>query len=66
MRERRGLLPGCRIHTPDGRAMRFESEFGTMPASHQVGQTVKIRFDPGDPQKLRWIQRRRGGWFLDA
>ena len=54
--------PVVEFNTANGGAVRFESAFGTMPASHQVGQTVKIRFDPADPQKAevdsatsRWL-----------
>jgi uncharacterized protein DUF3592 len=45
-----------------GQAVRFESEFGTMPATHQVGQTVAVRYEVADPQKAevdsatsRWL-----------
>src|ERR1700674_1777087 len=37
--------------TAAGRPVRFESQFGTMPASHRVGQSIAIRYDPADPQK---------------
>jgi len=54
--------PVVEFITPGGETVRFESEFGTMPASHQVGQSVKIRFDATDPQKAevdsavsRWL-----------
>ncbi len=36
---------------PSGESVRFTSDFGSRPASHKIGQTVNIRYDPGDPQK---------------
>jgi hypothetical protein len=36
--------------TAQGEMIQFESEFGTMPASHQVGQLVKVSYNPLDPQ----------------
>lgn len=48
--------------TAAGQAVRFESQFGTMPATHQVGQTVAVRYKVADPQKAevdsatsRWL-----------
>jgi len=35
----------------NGQAYRFESEFGSRPASHHVGQMVKVKYDPSNPQK---------------
>lgn len=35
----------------NGQTYRFESEFGTRPASQHVGQTVKVKYDPSNPQK---------------
>lgn len=29
----------------------YISNFGTRPASHRIGQTVSVRYDPADPQK---------------
>ena len=67
---RRGLNPGSAgVHCPvvefvtaTGQPVRFESEFGTMPASHRVGQVVDVRYDPMDVNKAevdsvttRWL-----------
>ena len=48
--------------TAMGQLVRFESEFGTMPATHQVGQSIAVRYEPADPQKAevdsatsRWL-----------
>ena len=45
-----------------GEAVRFESDFGTTPASHRVGQSIAVRYDPLEPQKAevdsassRWL-----------
>lgn len=32
-------------------AYRFESKFGSRPAPYWVGQTVKVKYDPSNPQK---------------
>jgi hypothetical protein len=37
--------------TAAGQSIRLESPFGTMPASHRIGQSIAIRYDPTDPQK---------------
>ncbi|MDQ2936796.1 MAG: DUF3592 domain-containing protein [Acidobacteriota bacterium] len=36
--------------TSTGHAVRFESQFGTMPATHRLGQKVEVRYDPANPQ----------------
>ncbi len=54
--------PVVEFTTPAGQSVRFESQFGTMPATHQVGQTVAVRYEVADPQKAevdsttsRWL-----------
>jgi hypothetical protein len=42
--------PTVDFTTPAGQSVRFQSEFGTMPASHQVGQSIAVRYDPNNPQ----------------
>lgn len=34
-----------------GERVSFESAFGNMPAGYQVGQTVKVFYDPREPAK---------------
>ena len=34
-----------------GQTIRFQSAFGTMPASHKVGQSVTILYNPANPQE---------------
>jgi len=46
-----------------GHPVRFESQFGTMPASHHVGQTVAVRYDPADPQKAE-VDSATANWFV--
>ncbi len=41
--------PTVEFTTPSGERISFESSFGTMPASHQVGQAVKVLYDPSQP-----------------
>jgi hypothetical protein len=45
-----------------GERISFESAFGSMPAAYQVGQAVKIYYDPKNPAKAevdsglsRWL-----------
>jgi hypothetical protein len=54
--------PVIEFSTATGQPVRFESEFGTMPASHRVGQSVSVRYDPTDVHKAevdsassRWL-----------
>ena len=48
--------------TATGQTVRFQSEFGTMPASYQVGQSIAVRYNPDNPQEAevdsatsRWL-----------
>ncbi len=34
-----------------GEAVRFESSFGTMPASNKPGDVVKVQYDPNNPKE---------------
>ena len=45
------LCPVVEFTTPSGEKIRFTSEFGSRPASHAIGQSVAVRYDPADPQK---------------
>ena len=57
--EKRVLSPGssgvyCPVVefvTGAGERVRFESAFGTMPASHRVGAAVALLYDPAAPAK---------------
>ena len=49
--------------TVTGQRVRFESQFGTMPASRRVGQTVAVRYDPADPQKAE-VDSATANWFV--
>jgi hypothetical protein len=42
--------PVVEFRLPDGQTIRFESAFGTMPASHKVGQNVTVLYNPANPQ----------------
>jgi len=45
------LCPVVEFTIPSGERIRFTSEFGSRPASHTVGQSVAVRYDPAEPQK---------------
>ena len=45
------ICPIVEFTVPSGEKVRFTSEFGSLPASHTVGQGVTVRYDPVDPQK---------------
>lgn len=45
------ICPVVEFSLPSGASVRFTSDFGSRPASHKIGQTVNIRYDPADPQK---------------
>jgi Protein of unknown function (DUF3592) len=54
--------PVVEFMAANGEAVRFESDFGTMPASHRVGQSIAVRYDPADPTQAeidspasRWL-----------
>jgi hypothetical protein len=49
--------------TANGQPVRFESQFGTMPASHRVGQPIAVRYDPADPQKAE-VDSATANWFV--
>lgn len=43
--------PTVEFTTPDNSTYQFESNFGSDPARHNVGQVVKIGYDLHDPEK---------------
>ena len=45
------LCPVVEFTIPSGEKIRFTSEFGSRPASHTIGQSIAVRYDPADPQK---------------
>ena len=44
------LCPVVEFTIPSGERIRFTSEFGSRPASHTIGQSIAVRYDPADPQ----------------
>lgn len=55
--------PVVEFTTAEGEAVRFESQFGTMPATHQVGQTVSVRYEVAAPQKAE-VDSTTSRWFV--
>jgi hypothetical protein len=54
--------PVVEFTASSGEKIRFTSEFGSLPASHKVGQSVTVRYDAVEPQKAeiestmtRWL-----------
>ena len=41
--------PTVEFRTGSGQVVRFESSFGTMPATHSLGQAVKVFYNPQEP-----------------
>jgi len=42
--------PVVEFQAPDGQTIRFQSAFGTMPASHKIGQSVTVLYNPANLQ----------------
>jgi len=56
------LCPVVEFTASSGEKIKFTSEFGTLPASHKIGQSVTVRYDAVEPQKAeiestttRWL-----------
>jgi len=56
------ICPVVEFTVPSGEKIRFTSDFGSLPASHKVGQTVNLRYDAVNPQQAeidstmnRWL-----------
>ncbi len=45
------FCPVVEFTVPSGEKIQFTSDFGSRPASHKIGQSVNVRYDPTDPQK---------------
>ena len=45
------LCPVVEFTIPSGEKIRFTSEFGSRPASHSIGQSIAVRYEPADPHK---------------
>lgn len=48
---------------PSSEKIRFTSKFGSRPASHKVGQSVNVRYDPVDPQNAE-IDTALSNWLV--
>lgn len=55
--------PVVEFTSATGQPVQFESQFGTMPASHHVGQSVAVRYDAADPQKAE-VDSATANWFV--
>lgn len=52
-----------RFTAKDGSTVTFKESFSSNPAAHQVGDKVKVFYDPGNPQNAR-IDDFMNTWFL--
>ena len=59
------LCPVVEFTVPSGEKIRFTSDFGSRPAKHKIGQSVKIRYDSVDPQKAE-IESAMSLWLVPA
>lgn len=57
--------PVVEFTTASGQTVRFESQFGAMPATHQVGQTVAVHYEVADPQKAE-VDSVTSRWFVSG
>ena len=55
--------PTVEFMTPAGQRVQFQSDFGTMPASHRVGQVVDVHYDPADANKAE-VDSTTSRWFV--
>jgi Protein of unknown function (DUF3592) len=55
--------PTIEFTTASGDIVRFESSYGTMPASQKVGQVVKVRYDPKKPDSAE-IDSGLSNWLV--
>ena len=55
--------PTVEFTTASGAKIRFESSYGTMPASHKVGQAVKVLYDPKKPDSAE-IDSELSNWLV--
>jgi len=59
------FCPIVEFTIPSGEKIRFTSDFGSRPAGHKIGQSVKVRYDPIDPQKAE-IESAMTLWLTPA
>lgn len=50
-KQKKSYHPVVEFVVADGSRQRFESQVGTNPASHVVGEEVVVLYDPNNPQK---------------
>ena len=57
--------PVVEFTPPGGGTVRFESAFGTMPASNKAGDSVTVLYDPAAPEKAE-VDSGISRWFAPA
>ena len=56
------ICPIVEFTAPSGEKIRFTSDFGSLPASHKIGQSVNVRYDPVDPKQAE-IESAMNAWL---
>ena len=57
------ICPVVEFTASSGEKIRFTSEFGSRPAGHKIGQSVKVRYDTANPQKAE-IESAMNLWLI--
>jgi hypothetical protein len=55
--------PVVQFAASTGQLIQFESDVGTMPASHHVGQTIAVRYDRANPQSAE-VDSATANWIV--
>ena len=59
------FCPIVEFTATSGEKIRFTSDFGSRPAGHKIGQSVKVRYAAADPQKAE-IESAMTLWLTPA
>lgn len=62
---RKGYFPTISYTPKDGVQRSYESHFGSNPPMYEVGDTVRLYYDPADPAAVR-IDSAMESWFFPA
>jgi hypothetical protein len=57
------ICPVVEFTAPSGETIKFTSDFGSLPAKHQIGQSVNVRYDAVDPHQAE-IESTMSRWLI--